>query len=247
MLAVVTSGRSRWTAERRFFTGIGFAMLFVVYVGFARSFFLRPWFPDHPAPSEPIFLVHGVAFAAWCVLLLLQPSLVAVGRTHLHRKVGVAGAVLAAAMVVLGLVGAATAAHRPGGFVGIPVPPLQFLIIPFGDIVLFGAFVALAIARRRDPQAHKRWMVLATVNLLSAAWARWPGLVPNPLLFFGLADAFIVALAIWDFRSRGRLHAVTKWGGIVVIASQPLRLALSATPAWIAIAAWLAATFAATP
>ena len=109
------------------------------------------------------------------MLLLLQPTLVMIGRTDVHRKVGVAGAVLAAAMVVLGLVGAATAAQRPGGFVGIPVPPLQFLIIPFGDIVLFGAFVALAIARRRDSQAHKRWMVLATVNLLTAAWARWPG------------------------------------------------------------------------
>lgn len=246
MVAVVTGGRSCWTAERRFFTGIAFAMLVVVYVGFARSFFLRPWFPDHPAPGEPIFLVHGVVFAAWCVLLLLQPTLVAVGRTDVHRKVGVAGAVLAAAMVVLGLVGAATAAQRPGGFVGISVPPLQFLIIPFGDIALFGAFVALAIARRRDPQAHKRWMVLATVNLLTAAWARWPGVVPNPLLFFGLADAFIVALAIWDFRSRRGLHPVTKWGGIALIASQPLRLALLATPAWIAFAGWLAATFSTT-
>jgi len=164
-----------------------------------------------------------------------------------HRKVGVAGAGLAAAMVVLGMVGAATAAHRLGGFVGVPVPPLQFLIIPFGDIVLFGAFVALAIARRRDSQAHKRSMVLATVPLLGAAWARWPGLVPNPLLFFALSDAFIVALAIWDIRSRGRLHPVTTWGGIALIASQPLRLALSATPAWLAFAGWLAATFAATP
>jgi hypothetical protein len=33
----------------------------------------------------------------------------------------------------------------------------------------------LAIAQRRNPQSHKRWMLLATVNLITAAIARWPG------------------------------------------------------------------------
>jgi hypothetical protein len=100
--------------------------------------------------------------------------------------------------------------------------------------------VALAITKRRDSQAHKRWMVLATVNLLGAAIARWPGLTPNPRVFFALADLFIVALAIWDFRSRGRLHPATLWGGAAIILSQPLRLVLSGTAAWLAFAGWVA-------
>jgi hypothetical protein len=60
----------------------------------------------------------------------------------------------------------------------------------------------------------------------------------NPLIFFGFADLFIVALAAWDFRSRGRLHPATVWGGLVLIASQPLRLTVMGTPAWLAFAAW---------
>ena len=63
----------------------------------------------------------------------------------------------------------------------------------------------------------------------------------NPLVFFGLADLFIVALAVWDVRSRGRLHPATLLGGIAIIASQPLRLALSGTPAWNQFAAWAVA------
>ena len=227
------------TAERRFFTGIALAMLAAVVVGFSRSFFLRPLFPDWPSPSETVFYVHGALFTAWIALLVAQASLVASGRTGLHRRIGPFGAVLAVAMVVLGTLGALIAARRATGFVQVPVPPLQFLAIPLFDMILFGAFVWLAIARRHHPQTHKRWMLLATVNLVTAAIARWPGLPAlGPLAFFGLTDLFVIALAIWDFRALGRMHPVTLWGGLLVIVSQPLRLVVSGTQEWLAFARW---------
>jgi uncharacterized membrane protein YozB (DUF420 family) len=224
-------------SERRFFTGIAVATLLTVLIGFSRSFFLRPLFPNWPSPSEGIFYVHGAAFAAWIVLLVVQTSLVAGGRTSLHRTIGPLGAVLAATMVVLGTVAALTAAQRATGFVGIPVPPLQFLAVPLFDMALFATFTALAIARRRDAQSHKRLMLLATVNLMTAAIARWPMIgALGPPAYFGLTDLFIVALAVWDFRTRGRLHPVTLWGGLLILISQPLRLIVSGTAAWLAFA-----------
>jgi uncharacterized membrane protein YozB (DUF420 family) len=224
-------------SERRFFTGIAAAILLTVLIGFSRSFFLRPLFPDWPSPSVGIFYVHGAAFAAWIVLLVVQTSLVAGGRTSLHRTIGPLGAVLAATMVVLGTVAALTAAQRATGFVGIPVPPLQFLAVPLFDMALFATFTALAIARRRDAQSHKRLMLLATVNLMTAAIARWPMIgALGPPAYFGLTDLFIVALAVWDFRTRGRLHPVTLWGGLLILISQPLRLIVSGTAAWLAFA-----------
>ncbi len=224
-------------SERRFFTGIAVATLLTVLIGFSRSFFLRPLFPNWPSPSEGLFYVHGAAFAAWIVLLVVQTSLVAGGRTSLHRTIGPLGAVLAATMVVLGTVAALTAAQRATGFVGIPVPPLQFLAVPLFDMALFATFTALAIARRRDAQSHKRLMLLATVNLMTAAIARWPMIgALGPPAYFGLTDLFIVALAVWDFRTRGRLHPVTLWGGLLILISQPLRLIVSGTAAWLAFA-----------
>jgi hypothetical protein len=233
--------RSRWTAERRFFTGMAIAMLLAAYVGFARSFFLRPLFPEWPSPTEPIFYVHGVFFSAWCVLLVAQATLVGVGRTDLHRRLGVFGVVIATAMVILGVAGALVAANRPTGFNGVPVPPLQFLVVPLFDMVFFSVFFGLGIANRGNPQSHKRWMVLATVTLLGAAFARWPYVwkIGNPFAYYGLADLFIVALAFWDLRTRRRLHPVTLWGGLALIVSQPARLALSGTAAWLAFAGWL--------
>jgi len=200
-----------------------------VGVGFARSFFLRPLFPAWHSPSEPIFYGHGAAFTAWIILLLAQGSMVARGRTDLHRRVGPFAAVLAASMVVLGTLGALVAARRATGFVDGAVPPLQFLAIPLFDRLLVALFVGLAIAMRRNTQTHKRCMLLATVNLPTAAIARWPGVLSLGLpAFFGLTDLFLVPLAIWDVRSRGRLHPVTLWGGLVIIVSQPLRLVVSA-------------------
>jgi hypothetical protein len=238
-MAIPLMSPGRASAERRFFTGMALAILATVIVGFSRTFFLRPLFPDWPSPSEAIFYVHGVVFTAWIVLLVAQASLVAGGRTELHRKIGPFGAVLAVGMVVLGTLGALIAARRATGFVEVPVPPLQFLAIPIFDMILFATFVWLAIAQRRNPQAHKRWMLLATVNLVTAAIARWPGLPAlGPLAFFGLTDLFVIALAVWDFRARGRLHPVTLWGGLLMIASQPLRLVVSGTEGWLAFARW---------
>jgi hypothetical protein len=238
-MATPMTSTVRASAERRFFTGIALAILVTVVVGFSRSFYLRPLFPEWPSPSETIFYVHGAVFSAWIVLLVVQASLVAGGHTGLHRKIGPFSALLAVAMVVLGTIGALVAARRVTGFTGVPIPPLQFLAIPIFDMILFAAFVWLAIAQRGNPQTHKRLMLLATINLITAAIARWPGVLAlGPLAFFGLTDLFIIALAIWDFRTRGRLHPVTLWGGLLIIVSQPLRLVVSGTQGWLAFARW---------
>ena len=71
------------------------------------------------------------------------------------------------------------------------------------------------------------------------AIARWP-VVANygPPAFFGITDLFLVTLAIWDFRTRGRLHPVTLWGGLFMLAAQPGQLMLSGTEIWLGFARW---------
>jgi hypothetical protein len=241
-MATEMVGRVRWSAERRFFTFMALAIFAAVYVGFARTFFLRPWFPEAQAmsPPEPFFYFHGIIFTTWFVLLVLQPALVGMRRTDLHRAVGQFGAAVAATLVVVGLVGGVMAARRPGGFIGVPIPPAQFLLIPLTDMVLFATLIGLAIAKRRDVQAHKRLMLVGSIAIIDAAVARWPGVAAGgPPLFFALADAFLLPLVAWDLVTRGRLHPATLWGGLLLIASQPLRLWLMGTGAWAAVAALL--------
>ena len=242
------SRRSPWSAERLFYSGFAVAIAAAVVLGFARTFFLRAWYPEwalaHGAP-EPFFLAHGVVFAAWLVLLIAQTSLVAAGRVDLHRRLGMVGVGLAVLMVLVGTVGALMAASRPTGFVNITAPPLRFLVVPMSVMVLFAVFVSLAILNRHRPQSHKRFMLLGTLAVAEAGIARWPfAFMHMPPFLPGIGpielcvDLFLVVLLVWDLASRGRPHPVTLWGGLAVVASQPFRFWLMGTDAWLAFAGW---------
>lgn len=230
--------------ENIFFTALAVGMALAVIAGFSRTFFLKPLFPEAQkfAAPEAIFYIHGTLFSAWILLLIIQPTLVRIGRVNVHRQVGTFGGLLAATMVLVGTWGALIGAQRPGGFIGIPMPPLQFLIVPFFDMVLFGLMVGLAIVWRGDSQSHKRLMILGTVNLLEAAIIRIPlKFIADgaPFTSFVLSDVFIVLLVIWDLSTRGRIHTVTLWAGALTIISQPIRLLISDTVPWLAFAGWL--------
>lgn len=247
-MTTLVRARVHWRAERYFYTGMTFIMLAAVFLGFSRTFFLRHWFPEAArlSPPEPFFFyVHGVCFTAWILLVVIQPLLVANRQVTLHRKFGWFGAGLAAAVVAVGVLAALIAARRPGGFIGIPVPPLQFLVVPLTDLALFALFIVLAVVRRRDTQSHKRLMLLATIALLDAAVTRWPfgdmtaGIAGSMFTVTDLCvDLFLVPMIIWDIASRGRVHNVTLIGGLGLIASQPLRLVLSETKVWLGVAGW---------
>lgn len=224
---------------RRFHVAMALAMAIVVFAGFSRTFYLDDAFPDAKGPSESVFLLHGVLFSCWPLLFIVQTALVASGRTALHRKLGLAGAALAVAMVVLGVHSSLIAAARPTGFTGIPVPGRMFLLVPITDISLFAFYAWSGIAKRRDLEAHKRWLLLASIALLDAAIARLPGVQGgNPFVFFGLTDLFLIPMALHDRASLGRVHRVTKLGALILIASQPLRLVLMETSGWQSIAGW---------
>lgn len=227
--------------ERAFFLGMTAALFATVFVGFAPSFFLRPWFlPEiaNTTATETLFYVHGGFFAAWFAFLIVQASLVSTRRVAVHRKVGWVGAALACAMLVLGTWGAIVAARR--GFSGLDVPGKAFLAIPLFDMVLFALFVGFAIARRGQPQTHKRLMLLASISLVAAAIVRLPfELAKSPPAFFGFSDLFVVAMVAWDLATLRRVHPVTLWGGLLLIASQPFRLWLSGTDGWMRFATWL--------
>ena len=229
--------------ERTFYTVMAISMAIVVFIGFSRTFYLRFWFPEAAplAAPETIFYIHGVFFTAWILFLVLQTILVKTGRVQQHRSAGWLGAGIAVCVVLLGTYGSLVAANRPGGFIGVPIPAMQFLVVPFFDMIFFALFVGLAIARRQDSQSHKRLMLIATINLLEAAFVRFPlEFVTSgaPFTSFGLTDLFIVALVIWDWRSMRRIHRVTLWAGLLTILSQPLRLMISDTQPWLGFAAW---------
>ncbi|HEX7085304.1 MAG TPA: hypothetical protein VF198_02995 [Vicinamibacterales bacterium] len=227
--------------DRAFYSGMAALMALTVFVGFARTYYLRAFF-DVPTLGgrvelTPLVYVHGFVFTAWVALFVVQTGLVRARRVDVHRRVGVAGMVLAAIMVPIGVSTAIAAGAAGAAAPGID--PLAFMAVPLTDMVLFTLFVSAALLNRRDREAHKRLMLLAYVSIITAAVARIPGLVGGPLVFFSLSFVFVLFGMVYDGWSRRRVHPVYLWGGALIALSVPGRLALSGTAAWHAFAEFL--------
>ena len=230
------AGRRR---ERLFYTGMAVAFLFIVFAGFARTYYLRPYFGT--PQLTPLLHLHGLIFTSWIVLLLAQTVLVAARRTAVHRRIGWAGAGLAALMVLVGTTTAVLRAKIVEVPPGAP-SPLVFLTIPLGDMLVFALLIGAGFYYRRRPDVHKRLMLLATVAILPAAVARLPFdfiQQVGPLAFFGLPDLFVLVILLYDLLTRGRPHRATVWGGLLLVVSHPLRLFVGGTQAWLSFATWL--------
>ena len=226
--------------DRLFYGGMAIALALTVFAGFSATYYLpivtgAPKATLSGRPFTSLVHVHAVLFTAWVGLFIVQTALVARRRVTVHRRLGVAGAVLAAVMVVVGTFLAVDAAAHGAAPPGID--PLAFLAIPIFDMVLFTIFVIAALSLRRDFETHKRLMLMAYLSIMVAAVARLPGvLAMGPPGFFGLTFVFVVIAALYDRLTRRRVHRAYLWGGAIFFISQPLRMWISGTATWHAIA-----------
>src|SRR5260370_40941880 len=146
----------------------------VILTGFPSKYL--PRFSAGATGLPPLIHFHAAVFTGWLGLFIAQTTLVSRGRTDLHRKLGVAGVVFAALMLIVGVQAAVTVArlgHR--GIPGVESPdPAGFLLVNLNAIIGFSLLVAAGWVFRRRPQDHKRIMLPATVSLLPPAIARLP-------------------------------------------------------------------------
>jgi hypothetical protein len=210
----------------------------VVFAGFAPTFYLNSYFERRDL--DALRIVHGVVFSLWPLLLIAQVLLVKFRRPDLHRSLGLVGAVLAAAMVLLGTALAIRAGRLGFQTPGVP-PPTIFLVVPIFDMALFTTLVAAAIALRGRREDHRRLMILATLSILPAAFGRLPipGLTDPVSKAFTPAFALLAAIVAYEALSQRKLHRAWVWGGSLFVLSVPLRLALANTAAWRVFARWL--------
>lgn len=231
----------RWNGDRLFYTGMGLAIAAITFIGFAQSYYLSRWLdpPVNSARITTLLAVHGAAFTGWIVLMVVQPTLIAMKNRRLHRKLGYSGAILAASIVMFGNLAAVAA--MDGGFIGFG-DPHAFYAIPFFDINSFAVVVALAILWRNHAETHKRLILLANVAILSAAVARIPMATLQagaPFTFILLPGLIILAGIIFDKRTRGRVHPVWIWGGLAMMMMKLLVLPIMTSAPWLAFARFM--------
>jgi hypothetical protein len=233
--SAIAAGRAR---DHRFFTAMAVAAALTVFIGFAPTYYLRGMSDSRPLPG--LVHLHAMVSTSWMLLFLVQTSLVSVRRTDVHRRLGMAGAVLAVLVLVVGYLTAIEAARRgdprPDG-----VPPLAFLAVPLGTLVAFAALAGLGLAFRSRPETHKRLMLLATIAMLTPALARFRhyfGTSGPPIAIAG-TSFFVVACGVYDRLSHRRVHPAFLWGGLFLVLSLAARFGMTRVDAWLPIARWL--------
>ena len=229
--------------DRLFYGSMAVVLALLVFAGFGPTYYFRvvsggPQATVSGGPFSGLIHLHGALFTGWVLLFVAQTALVATRRVAVHRRLGIAGGVLAAAMIAVGTATAIATARRGGSAPGID--PLAFLAIPLFDMVVFAVLVGTTLFWRKHKETHKRLMLLAYISIITAAIARIGGIaVMGPPVFFGLMILLVVCGVLYDLATRRQVHRAYLWGGALIVASVPVRLAISGTSAWRAFATFL--------
>lgn len=157
--------------------------------------------PEVQARYTPIVVFHAVSMVAWLTLLATQSFLAARFKLAAHKATGRASIALVGAMLVSGGV----IAWRIGQELGRP----EVTVV---NIAAFATFVplyfaALHFARRRDIAAHRQAMLIATLALMTPAYARVVQVLglPDPVAIAVQVPITVLVSAGYDWVLHGRV------------------------------------------
>lgn len=201
-----------------FFARTAWIMLAMVLSAFPLSYFSpaitgsRPFYITHH--------VHAALYFAWIGLYAWQCHLVATGRTARHRELGLAGIAISALMIPLGVDTLILAIQRRIQ-AGNP-HPYDYAYFNLCDLLSFAFLMTASMAAvTRHLPWHRRFTYGAAIALVGPAISRWffgPWIAPLPVVpvLSDLApnltaELFLVALAVHDRRTLGRVHPATWW------------------------------------
>lgn len=238
MTTIEARGRPIEGLGRRFYLIMSLVMAATIVAGFSQTV------PDDFAahPGLPLLLhVHGAVFTLWVMLIVAQPVLIAQGAIQRHRQLGLLGAALAGAMVIMGLAATVFAIryHRVPSFFPVGV----FLVMNGLGVVIFGGLVTAAVRLRSRPDWHKRLMICATVSILGPGLGRFLPMDSfgafAPLVMFGVIGLYALAGPIHDLFTIRRVHPAYLWGVAAILAGDLAIGPLAFAPPTAAFVHWL--------
>jgi uncharacterized membrane protein len=196
---------------------------------------------DYAAPL--ILHIHIVAFTAWLLLLTAQIVLIRARRTPVHKKLGLAGVVLIPVMAVTALL---AEVYSQRFYFDHPPNSQAFFIVPITYALAFAGLAGAALLLRRNSSAHKRLIVLATIVIVGAAYARWWGEALAQSYgdgFWGMivntytgTNLLLAGAVGYDLLTRRRIHPVYAVGVPALLLGELAVSSIYHAPGWLPIA-----------
>jgi hypothetical protein len=230
----------RRPSDRNLFLAAAILFPLLVLIGYFRTYYFSAFFDVKPLANALVH-AHGIVMSLWVVYFTAQTVLIRSKNIRLHMTLGMAGIVLAAIVVIVGLATAYDAhvvrATAPPG-----LNPHSFLIVPVVDMLLFVIFFGGAIYYRKRPAEHKTLMLMTAINFVGAAVARIPFFPQNFILLFVIGIPILLAIIslVWCSVKYRKLNRIFAAAVFLFIVSIPLRIVFANTAIWLDFVGWLA-------
>ncbi len=224
--------------DRRFFFWMAVAIAATVVIGFTLSFaagrstLASPWWVH----------VHGLTFMGWLVIYMVQNWLVWRGDVVRHLRLGKVAAAYVGWMVLVGISVNTLSAinHRVPPFFELNV----FLVMDWLTVLIFAGLTWAAVRLRGATDWHRRLMLCGAIEVMTPGLGR---IIPLPLLGTWMIGGvwaaqllYVGAAALYDLRTRGRIHHAYYWGfGTITLGAAIVR-PLAFTPPMLALTRYLA-------
>ncbi|MHC5074793.1 MAG: hypothetical protein ACYTFE_08205 [Planctomycetota bacterium] len=210
--------------------------LFAIW-GFWVTYFTRPAGTYHLYEH-----FHGAMLFGWCLMLILQSSLIRANRRDIHRRVGKVSYIVAPLLVISTILLANHKLNVRGlNDDGVYILSLQvFLLIQW--IVPY----TLAMKNRKRSDVHARWMICTVMSMLDPIFARVIAVnfleVPfsteiYQYFTYSFVNLILIALIVWDWKSHRRRDVFLPML-FIALATQLPSFFVVGSSGWMAFATW---------
>jgi uncharacterized membrane protein len=177
------------------------------------------------------------------LLLTTQIMLIRNTQPKLHMKLGLIGFALIPVMAVSAFF---SEVYSQRFYFAHPPNSQAFFILPIFYVLSFTTLATAALAKRGNPPAHKRLIVLATTMIVGAAYARWwwptlilwvgDGLGGMLINTYAGTNMLLAAALTYDWVTRRRLHRVYEIAVPAILAGEIATTFIYHSLRWLPIA-----------
>jgi hypothetical protein len=165
-------------------------MMLLIIIGVQWGFYY-PYTSEFPnfINSTYTIHIHGALLMVWLGLLVLQPMLIFLKKAKLHRSIGKSAFVLGP-LIILSMFFVTKDSYWRGVDVIPEIENLGFMALDIRGFISFATFWALAMAYRKTPSAHMRYMIGTGILAIGPGVGR--GILANfdvtPYVAFSITD-----------------------------------------------------------
>lgn len=196
--------------RKNFFFWTSLFLLFLSVFAFSDNLFYDV---GQKSNSDPKFIIHGLFFLAWFIILVIQTGYIRKRNYKAHRTLGITGMLIGLG-VIISTFYVFVAVYKGWSVMPYFVKANRFFTTSFAILIL------LAYLNRKHGIKHKRYIYIGTLYVLGPVLDRVAGkLMIDTDLGFILFEAIIwntlfIALFIYDWHTLKKIHPVS-WIGYI--------------------------------